>query len=605
MPGINLIINKGQNSRGWMTATEQALQGTKTSDDYEVSELYAAPNTLLSVSLLPDYPFFKFENNEYLLVVEGDIYNKQEERSLFLELVSIARSLFRYGREEKVLLKHWMQGADGDYLILAVEKKTGRCLLFNDPLGRLPVYLHQGKNFTVASRNISLPAGLIRPAPDRMGLAAYLATGYSWGKKSLFEGVEYFPSGSLAIFDPDGGVEVEKIYPFNFDEVNETYPSVDEAADHLHELFLNSVRLRYSEKRKNILSLSGGLDSRAILGACHQLGLEIDCKTYIDYEKQVLKDVRVAEKLAASFNANLELIELDAPLGENYIQLLRMKYGLNYMDMGFILPFFKEIKKENLAYFTGDGGDKMLPSLHPHGKLSGRSALINYILKTQKQFSLKQVRRLTGIKPYRIREYLEEVLDSYPEERLENKLVHFLIFERAGNWLFEGEDRNRHFFRNIAPFYSLPFFEAAMLVPEGFKKDYKMFGAFLEKVSPELNRIENANWGFSLHDKRLKRLMWRQRFKFILPDFIRPPKICVHRKHNYLSAQPSSQISECFKKQLAALKGTPVIEGFSQADKLCPLSKDQLFYLLSVASAVELIETGKSSLEDYRFEEVG
>jgi len=603
MPGINLIINKGKNRKGWMESAGRALLNTKLTDEYLVDELYAAPNALLFVNLHPDYPFSKYENNEYLLIVEGDIYNKQEERSLFLELISIARSLFRFGGEEKVLLKQWMQEADGDYLILAIEKKTGRCLLFNDPLGRLPFYLHQGKTFTVFSRNIALPANLLEPEPDRMGLAAYLATGYSWGKKTLFEGIEYFPVGSLALIDPDGGIESEKIYPISFDELNENYRSVDEAADHLHELFLNSVRLRFSDQRKNILSLSGGLDSRAILGACHQLGLEIECKTYIDHEKQVLKDVRVAERLAAAFNVNLGLIELDAPLGENYIQLLRMKCGLNYLDMGFILPFFKEIKMENLAYFTGDGGDKMLPSLLPPGKFPGRSSLINYILKTQKQFSPKQLNRLTGIKPYRIREYLGEVLESYPEERLENKLVHYLIFERAGKWLFEGEDRNRHFFRNVAPFYSLPFFEAAMQMPEHLKQDYKLFKAFLDKISPELSRIENANWGFALHDKRLKKIMWRQRLKFILPDFVRPPKICLHNKHNYLAAQSPSLLSTCFRKQLSNLKDEPVLEGFQQAGKLCPLSKDQLFYLLSVTSAFELIKTGKSGLEKFRYDE--
>jgi len=82
-----------------------------------------------------------------------------------------------------------------------------------------------------------------------------------------------------------------------------------------------------------------------------------------------------------------------------------------------------------------------------------------------------------------IRRSVRDRLRLYPETDPASKYVHFLVYERGANFLFEGEDRNR-FFWSTTPFYSIDFFRYAMNCPPEQKTRYNLYRSFLTELAP-------------------------------------------------------------------------------------------------------------------------
>src|SRR6185295_17601737 len=115
-----------------------------------------------------------------------------------------------------------------------------------------------------------------------------------------------------------------------------------------------------------------------------------------------------------------------------------------------------------IVFFTGDGGDKVLPDLRSRVDPGDADGAAEALLRRHQIMPLEPVTAMTGISRVDIVLELRDRLNSYPEQQWIDRCVHFEIFERAFKWLFEGEDRNRGFVWSTAPFYAAPFFVAAM-----------------------------------------------------------------------------------------------------------------------------------------------
>ncbi len=603
MPGFTFLFDKegkiGFNNK----KIDKALDLLKMNKSYSTKILYKNNLIFIATTSYNDYPLHFFENDEYLIYVEGLIYNKTNQNEIFLELISLARELFKRGLSDTVLFEEWIKKADGDYVIIALSKKTNQLLLFNDILGRLPVYISETNNQLIISRNIGFITRYHNIKPDNYGVATYLLTGYTWGDKTIFKDVAYIQPGTLFYLTTKRGVVSKKLVSFNFDEKALYDDNSEKLTDHLHELFLLSVKYRMKTGRKNVLSLSGGLDSRAIAGACAQLGIDIDCVTFLDNQKELLNDIKIAGEIASSFNYALRQVQLEQPLGKHFSELLEIKNGLNYLDMAFIIPFFKQISQDNMIYITGDGGDKVLPDLSPVKKISTTEGLLKYIIKTQNVFRFNDLSNLLNIDKKSFKEYLIEHLNTYPEKNMNNRYIRFLFYERTRKWLYEGEDRNRHYFWSVSPFYSYPLFDLSMKIPEQLKRNYKLYRQFFDKISPELNIIKNANWDIALTNKKLRIFLLKQKIKTHLPDIIKKILKYDFKRHNFIKDNGEAQSVVCYIKQLHSDNSFNEILRNNIPFAMKRLNKDQFYFLFTLSSAFELIENKRSGLLDYEYHE--
>jgi asparagine synthase (glutamine-hydrolysing) len=189
---------------------------------------------------------------------------------------------------------------------------------------------------------------------------------------------------------------------------------------------------------------------------------------------------------------------------------------------------------------------------------------------------------------------LEERLRSYPEDALEDKHVHFVLFERAFKWLFEGEDRNRNFFWSTTPFYAHEPFVLAMKVPGRFKANYLFYRRFMETLNADLLDVESTTVGRSLRSGRISLNRLRRTLRRWSPMVVR------QGLRRFTRPPTANTVMDCIRKQLPLLPASKELGTADTELLLTRLEPTQAYMLLTLTSTIEYLTTGRSILECYQ-----
>lgn len=590
MPGLTLRVGEtSQASRD--TAFPDLLERLLYLEDYQSEVVFEGVGCQLGRTSYPNYPVKVTENESEVVYVEGEVYRG----SLASDPVSIGRNLLEGTADTTELVSN----VDGDFIICVVDKQTGQTVIVNDIFGRLPLYYINGLEGFVTGREIQFLIDYLEETDfDDMGIAQMLLFGYTLGDRTLWSRIKKVPPATLIRAQPGTEPVFESLHEFNFDNKVYQNRSVAKNVEALRDRFVEACRVRSNASKPNLISLSGGLDSRAVASAFKSIDLGNAAVTF-EYNNNS-RDVEIAEELADSLGVPWYLYTLSEINGSDVTTLLQMKNGLNHLGMGYILHFFKELRSDfgsDLTYFTGDGGDKTLPDLTPVQELNEMDELRQYVIDQNSIFSLHETAKLTGLDESLIRDELTSVLSSYPETECKNLYVHYLVHERGFNWLFEGEDRNRYFFWSSSPFYSAPFFRYAMNIPNEQKTHNRLYREFLSALWPPAVKFKDANYGTSLSSERYRVI------QMLLTVLTRYPSIkdlvrsIYHGSYSYKSPQTVlSTINTQFKDSpVPRYISEPVFKELFENRSLHDRTK--LFNLFTVISVLEK-QLGDVSISD-------
>lgn len=488
MPGISFV--RGRSSSNG--APHLCLQGVCFRDEYEATVHVDDGSAVLASTGYPSYPVETVETPEAVFALEGHLYDVDDER----------RHLRRVGsmlvEDRAEAVEAWLADRDGDFLVAAYHRPTGALSLVTDRFARLPVYYATVGGDRVVSRELKFVRDLARQRgepldPDAAAFAQTLLFGYQLGDRTLFDGVRRVPPGSLVRFDD--GVGVRRLHRHDFGTAAHGDRSVRRNARELAARFETACANRDLDGLPNVLSLSGGLDSRAAGGGYNATGASYTAATYQRPDGANAADVRLAERVADALDADWERYDVDRSESHR-ADLLEAKQGQNFLAMSFLLDFLEQLRDRHgpFAYVTGDGGDKALPDLTPPRSFGSRRDLAEYVVEAHSVFPPAEVADLTGVDRAALVRAVDDRLASYPESSYDGLYVHFLVRERGVNWLTHGEDRNRYYCWSVSPFYAPEFFEYAMNVPADQKSGNQLYAAFLEELDPALCEIDDANY---------------------------------------------------------------------------------------------------------------
>jgi asparagine synthase (glutamine-hydrolysing) len=207
------------------------------------------------------------------LVFNGEIYNYLELR----EELRHAGHRFRTEGDGEVLLHAWLQWGEGalervnGMFAFAVWDSRERSLtLATDPFGEKPVFwTARGERLVFASdvrAILQVEPGL--GAPDEKALAPFVALGLLPPiEQSFFAGVSRLPGAHLLRWQA-GKVETARYWWPGELEAPSTYAG---AVETLRDLLADSIRLRLRADVPVGTSLSGGIDSSAVVALSAQL----------------------------------------------------------------------------------------------------------------------------------------------------------------------------------------------------------------------------------------------------------------------------------------------------------------------------------------------
>jgi len=604
MPGISCVHRKGGITPAKRAMIAGAMGPEVRSGGFDRSVLLDEKGFVLCAARHPKYPVTVFESGGIYVCVEGRVYGKAPG-VVQSELESLSRSIFsgRRGYGEEVA--RWLLDTDGDFNVIMLDRKSGALCVFNDALARLPLFYNVTGSTLIVSREPRFITKTLGQAGfDREAIAQYLLFGYPLGDATIFRGIRQLPPASMIRSGGNGGVSVERLYRHNFERCAGGGADLREEARTLADLFETACRDRHDPEGRNVVALSSGMDSRMVASCLAKLRLPFASETFSYGNFAWEKDVRTAEKLAGALGCEWKLFQIGPARGEDALDLLRMKDGLNFLGMSFSIPLMRSMKEtfgERINLFTGDGGDKVIRDIRPSARIAGMDGLIRHVIAANQLMPLDLAASVSRVPREAILEGLRRRFESYEERDMRMKYVHFLIRERCMKWLFHGEDRNRSAFWQVAPIYSIRFFKRAMECPFELKSRYRLYREILLLFSREAADIINTEWNLPVTSARL-RLYWAAREVYLrLPAPLRRFVRARYRYHRNVDCHPEDgKLMRCFLEQAA---GCQAISDYLSLDAIRAnpgrAGRMGFDHLFTLTSTIEDFTGPRSTIEDY------
>ncbi|HUV31822.1 MAG TPA: asparagine synthase-related protein [Acidobacteriota bacterium] len=601
MPGFTFLCSPGGEHNG--AKFSRSLDELLHDERYRRETVYESGAVRLSLTRYPEYPVVILDEPDYLVVVEGHVYGCTGA-DLRADVLALARDMFDDDAGTAVRIRSWLERHDGAFVVLAREKRTGGWAFLNDTLARLPVYAYQdGSRFCLSREIMFFPRYADALSLDRAAVAHYLLFGFPLGGRTLLEGVRRLPAATLVrCHPPTGDVHRQTLHRFDL-RGNDVSRRAADVVEDLVSSFTAACQRQADPDGHNVMSLSGGLDSRTVAAGLLAAGSRFNAVTFDDGRGSASIDAVRARELADSMKLHWELVNLPPPTGREVRQIFNIKGGLVSSAMASDIRFLDHIEKRfgrNVTFFSGDGGDKVLPDLRPPRRLTSPRAVARYVTSQFRVMPPAMVADLTGISQERILEQVEAQVASYPEESPDQKYIHFMFYEHGVNWLFEGEDRNRSAVWNATPFYDQSFFRQVMSCSWEQKKNHRLYAAFLARLSPPAAAIADATRGgvvtSSAYRRRLSLITLVSRYPSLaqrLRDIRRPGR-------SYPAASP---IIQCIARRNRRCEAMSDYLNPRALDRVAAhpgkLTQQALHNLLDITTLIEFITGSPDTLADF------
>jgi asparagine synthase (glutamine-hydrolysing) len=362
--------------------------------------------------------------------IEGMIYS-EEENSLDEGLREVGNAFVQSKTAPLDALKRFLLKADGEFILLLYNKKSNRILIANDVLGRLPLYYFHDRQILAVARELKfiLPF-LPKLAFHRLAVMEYVLLGYPFGENTLIEGVGFFPGGSYLIFDLRTGESAKGSYHvLNFVERSRALSRAT-AISGMRRVFLHALerRVRWTEKNKIIVSLSGGLDSRGVLAGLKKLGCNPTAITLRNDEEGTARDV------AKAIGTDVHSIEQHVKCsGLEFDNIVFLKDGLdcgpNIAQVYGTLEGLKDYFGKNMVYYNGVYGGEVLRLGHLPKNIRSFNSMVAYLLHSRnpERYSTDKVARKFGLTREEMAGHLGRHLRAFPEQDIYRKYLQFRI----------------------------------------------------------------------------------------------------------------------------------------------------------------------------------
>lgn len=201
--------------------------------------------------------------------------------------------------------------ATGTFCGACYTGETNRLVLFGDKLGLRQLYIWEGPDYLVFATSLRIleQLDLVVKEFDVRGVTETAAFGYPLGNRTQYKGIDAIRAGEIRTF---GDVRKTSSYWDWARIANEPCESGD-SAPHAWEQFAEGVRRRVGSDRNVIAFLSGGLDSRAIVGTLKSLALDLATFNFAPTETQ-------DQVFAAAVAEHLQIRHTEGPVNAAVVE---------------------------------------------------------------------------------------------------------------------------------------------------------------------------------------------------------------------------------------------------------------------------------------------
>jgi asparagine synthase (glutamine-hydrolysing) len=318
-------------------------------------------------------PMLDAEDGDLVMVFNGEIFNYRELR---VELEAVGVCFTTEGDSEVLLKAYRTWGAaafermNGMWAVAIWDRRKQTLFLCRDRYGVKPLYYARiGNGIAVASEPKSLLAiepSLAEPSREAISRLVINSEAFS-GQSTFFSQIHSVPPACWALIGSDRRVEFARFWSYPEAEPDRRVGNEEQDAEEFAELFHSAVALRLRSDVPVGLTLSGGLDSTAILAASRGEIGNLTAFTAAFGEGDERNWAR-----SAAEHAGVRLCEVEAEAGD-WIERLRQITW--HMDApGFSPPVFPlwnimaAARREGVpVLLEGQGADELLGGYVQYG----------------------------------------------------------------------------------------------------------------------------------------------------------------------------------------------------------------------------------------------
>ena len=322
---------------------------------------------------------------ELIIVFNGEIFNHMELKTKlkdkgyeFLTDHSDTEVLLYMYKEYKENMLDYLNGM---FAFVIFDKKNKQLFGARDRTGIKPLYYSvKDKEFYFASELKTLLEFGLKKEIDFQSLSNYLSFQFVPSPKTIFKNISKLEAGNYFIFDiKNTKLDIRRFYKIEF---NKTIKNEKDATAKIQKQFRDSINLWSMSDVEVGASLSGGLDSSAIVAMYSKIS-EKKIKTYsLGFEGNLksLDERKYAKLVSEKYNTNHHEFVLteDKLLSE----LDDMIYHLDEPYAGGLPSWYvyKMMKNDIKVSLTGTGGDELFGNYN-------KSLVYNSSLRKIKRFS--------------------------------------------------------------------------------------------------------------------------------------------------------------------------------------------------------------------------
>jgi asparagine synthase (glutamine-hydrolysing) len=343
------------------------------------------------------------EDGTVWVIFNGEIYNHAELRR---ELIEKGHRFSTDHSDTEVLVHGWEQwGTDlpeklnGMFAFAIWDKAKNTLFLARDRFGEKPLYWgKQGELFLFASELSAFTEhSAFTPRLNKLALKKYFAHGFVPSPNAFYQDTQKLRPGCWLKLEAGKVPNIQPYWQFQV-EPNPKPPSLDEAAEEVRALLVQSVGRRLMSDVPLGVFLSGGIDSSSAAAAMCQFRSPKDVKSFcIGFNETSFDESVHARQMAAGLGCHHHEDVLDISAAKNLMDEILGQLDEPLADAS-ILPTYllsRFARKNVTVALSGDGGDELFAGYDTFKALRP-ATLYNAVMP---RFAHKGVRTLANLLP--------------------------------------------------------------------------------------------------------------------------------------------------------------------------------------------------------------
>lgn len=318
----------------------------------------------------------KTDDNQYVIVYNGEIYNFETLRDKYLNNVKLHSKtdtevvLNLY----KVLGIDFIKELNGDFAIALLDKKEAKFYLIRDRVGVKPLYYSLSDNQLIFGSEIkAIKETGIELSLDHESVQNYFVFKYVPQQNTLFNEIKRIKPGTYLQFD----LKSSKALSFTYWELNKQtkYEKInyDDAKQTLYKLLANSVHIRLMSDVPIGTFFSGGIDSSIIayfLQDIKKITHYSARKTKLDLRNEgTTSDYYYSDRLARNWDLNIVPVDISSSEANTDLIKKTIYYSDDLIADGSHIPSYlitEHASKKSKVMLSGMGADEIFYGYPAH-----------------------------------------------------------------------------------------------------------------------------------------------------------------------------------------------------------------------------------------------